>query len=354
MRGRGSISKTLVATLAVFLVLVLIFSNSFPAEKLRKSISSEYLPKAKEIVSHPSCGDVHSLERALECYLNDQTAMKELGNLALQLKGKDVAESAWNVVEWEDSHISYDSSKSPASPIQRPIETVQRGRGICVDYAVLTAALLIEMNYSPVYVLDINFSNSPTGHAATAIRINGTYFVLDQHPPVMDLGTYWKYWAYWNNGSPRGNLEISGAVVYEVKKVDGSVTVRSVGKLTAQDFLSEDYSFTADDAHRVVVDLLAVLLKRHPNLHLDRKISNLDESKILPPGYSSGKTWMFSFPLFGEYYNPVFHREFVDYVYRNIASKPSLVEDLKSYSHVWVKDKLGENGKLVVIINLAK
>ncbi|WP_367884094.1 transglutaminase-like domain-containing protein [Thermococcus sp. JCM 11816] len=132
-----------------------------------------------------------------------------MSNLASQLKGESLQESAWNTLEWLHENIEYNYSKTslpapiiwtsngrisrvdaaPGVEIQTPYETIQRGAGVCRDYAILTAALLFEMNYSPVYVFSIEFENSPIGHAAVAIKINGgEYFILDQHPPLWIWG----------------------------------------------------------------------------------------------------------------------------------------------------------------------
>jgi len=306
----------------------------------------------------PCIGAAYSLGKALKCYLNKPSVMDGLRNLALQLKRDGLVESAWSVVEWEDTHISYDyiRASNPMSTIQTPLETVQRGKGVCSDYALLAVALLIEMNYSPVYVFEINFSNDPIGHATAAIKVNGSYFMIDQHPPIMDLGTYWKDWAYWRNVTTNGtekNLLISKAVVYEIRKTPSGVVVEPIGTLTAQDFKREDYTFTHVDVQRIVSDLRAKFLSKYHNLHLDERIANLDSSRYLPYGYSDGRTWITRFPYFGEYYNPVFHKEFVDYLYRHLVDSPSLVGDLKKYTSFWLKATVEANNTLKVTINLA-
>ncbi len=314
------------------------------------------------VKSNPlSCsGASSSLEKALKCYLNDPKIMEGLQPLATQLKKDTLEESAWNVLEWEDKRISYDYSKTlaPSTAIQTPLETIERGKGVCVDYALLTAALLVKMGYSPpVYVFDIDFSNDPIGHVVTAIKVNDKYFMLDQHPPVMDLGTYWKDWAYWRNQNSNGlekNLIISKAAVYEIKKTSQGITVNSVGTLTAEDFKQDDYVFTQADIQHIVSDLKQVLLENYPNLHLNTQIANLDSSRYLPPGYSDGSTWHMEFPHFGEYYNPTFHKEFVDYLYGHIIDSPELKEDLESYQYVWIKGSIVEGNSVKIVINLAR
>ncbi|CAI1492954.1 protein of unknown function [Thermococcus nautili] len=300
-----------------------------------------------------------TLSDALRCYLNDASAMEGVSELALRLKGASLEESAWNVVWWEDSHISYDYSRSKLRTfrIQTPSETLRRGSGVCVDYALLTAALLLEMNYSSIYVLHIEFSNSPIEHAAAAIKVNGSYFVIDQHPPVMDLGTYWKDWAYWRNESSNGteaNLFISRATVYELKNTSEGVSVEAVDVLKGEDFKSEDHTFTSRDLKSIVSDLRRKLLEAYPNLHLDGTIADIDTSKVLPHGYSDGITWRMWFPHFADYYNPLFHGEFVDYLYRHIVDSQRLAADLRGYTSFWLKAATDANGSVNIVINLAK
>lgn len=323
--------------------------------------STEEVPSVKSLASTAvACSNVdYSLEAALECYLNDPNEFQALEPLAFQLKSSTLQESAWNILEWEDQHIQYDWAKYRglrSTKIQKPSETIQRGSGVCVDYAVLTAGLLLAMNYSPVYVFEIDFSNDPMGHATTAIKINGQFFMIDQHPPIMDLGTYWKYWAYWRSEySDRTlrNLIISSAKVYEARLESGKVVVDYVGTLTGEEFKKYDYTFSGADLTRLISDLRAKFIRKFPNLQLDSKISNLDIATSLPYGYSDGVTWKTTFPDFTEHYTPLFHDEFVDYIYSQIIDSKEIVSDLRTYNRFWVKGQV-EGGNMKVILCLAK
>lgn len=307
-----------------------------------------------------SCSNApHSLELALECYLNNPEEIRTLGKLASHLKGQNLQKSAWNILEWEDGHIKYDWKKyhgvGPMT-IQRPSETIQQGSGVCVDYAVLTAGLLLAMNYSPLYVFEIEFSNDPSGHAAAAIKINGEYFMLDQHPPILDLGSYYVDLKYYRKEAFNGtqpNLIISSAKVYEIRRKSDKVIVNLVETLTANDFKKQNYAFSQADLTKIVEDLKIRFLREFPNLKLDQGIANLDTSRYLPRGYSSGKSWEQEFPHFVEYYNPVFHNEFVDYFYSHITDDSQVVSDLRTYTRFWIKGKI-ENGAIKIILCLAK
>lgn len=323
-------------------------------------------------------------EDALKCALTEEELSK-ISNLANQLKGETIQESAWNILEWLDKNIEYDYYKAslPApiiwkypdgrikevtggegKEIQTPYETVQKGEGICVDYAILTAALLLEMNYEPVYVFDINFENSETGHTATAIKINGEYFMLDQHPPVMDLGTYYKYWSVYRQeaqdelllpiiSSIPDSLLISNATVYEIKKSGSGVLVEKVETLSAEDFKQRDYKFSFVDINKISEDLKRVFKEHYPNLILDNNIANLDKRSYLPVGYSDGRIWRMEFPHYVDFYNPVFHKQFVEYLYTTVTDDSEVKYDLQRFNRFWVKPEQ-EGNSLKVILNLAK
>jgi len=216
----------------------------------------------------------------------------------------------------------------------------------------LTAGLLLAINYSPVYVFEIDFSNDPMGHAATAIKISGQFFMIDQHPPIMDLGTYWKYWAYWHS-EYSGGLKISSAKIYEVKTESGKVVVDYVGTLSGEEFKKYDYTFLESDLTRLISDLRIRLIRKFPNLQLDPRISNLDTAMYLPYGYSDGVTWRITFSDFTEHYNPLFHDEFVDYIYSQIIDNRKIVSYLKTYNRFWIKGQM-EGSSLKIILCLAK
>jgi hypothetical protein len=92
---------------------------------------------------------VDPIRDELEKHLNNREELSAVAPLAVQLKGNDILESAWNVVSWEDEHMTYD--KTRIDPLMKPIPQILKdGKGICGDYTLLTLALLLEMNYSPL------------------------------------------------------------------------------------------------------------------------------------------------------------------------------------------------------------
>ena len=312
------------------------------------------------------------LEDALKCALTEEELSK-ISYLANQLKGKTLQESAWDILEWLDENIEYNYSKTllpaptiwtlngkttsvtaePGVEIQTPYETVQKGAGVCKDYAILTTALLLEMGYSPVYVFDINFENSQIGHVATAIKINDEYFLLDQHPPAMDLGTYYRDWSIYRKETLGETLLISNANVYEVRKSGKNVAIKEIDVLTAEDFKSKDHEFSSMDLTRISEGLKEMFQENYPSLILDSGIKSLDTRTYLPPGYSDGITWRVDFPHFVDYYNPVFQDEFVEYFYTSLTSYEEIKKDLSKFNRFWIK-VAQEGDSIKVILNLAK
>lgn len=302
--------------------------------------------------------DYYFLDSAIECTITPE----EIGALlpiADELKEGEIREDVWKILEWEERNIKYDFEKAALPPakittyptgkveisggskIQSPSETVNLGRGICTDYTILTLALLFAMNYTEAYALEINFENSETGHAAALVKINGKFFVLDQKPPLMDLGSYYLHWK-----KVEGKT-ISNATLYRVLRGDRA-QVEKIGILYSSDFLGEDYTFTNFDANRLAFGIMKRIESEFPDL---KKDENLKSGK--PIGYSSGKRWVMTFPNFAMYYSPEFHEQFVDYIYSNLRDTPEILADLGDYSYFWV-DVKAEGDDLKVELVLVK
>ena len=103
------------------------------------------------------------------------------------------AEAAWAALSWVGRHIRYDYAKemerSPA--VYSPLQLLEKGRGVCSDYAVFTAAALLASGQRTAYILAINLK--PIPHAVAATDINNTLFILDQHLPPIEAGDYAEY-----------------------------------------------------------------------------------------------------------------------------------------------------------------
>ncbi len=311
----------------------------------------------------------YSLEKSIYCALN-QKELVGISGLALELEGKDIKESAWNILEWVNDTIAYDWNKASLPPpklvywsdgrievvegkenvIQTPTETIQRGKGICSDYAILTAALLLEMGYQPVYIFDIRFESNPIGHVTAAIKIDGEFFVVDQHPPLLDLGSYYKKWAE-NQGTFR-NKKIQNITVYKVGVRGNEIEVKNLENLTADEIKQFDYMVSEEDLKAIESTLIMLFEKHFPNLREDVNLKNLDEKGYLPIGYRNGGFWRFEFPYFAEYYNPIFHHQFTEYLFKQML-KEETVKDLENSNRFWIEVR-EKNSGLSIMLYFAK
>jgi len=311
--------------------------------------------------SSPACSGIiwrYILKDAIPCMLSNEELSK-IKPLAVQLKGKNIEDSIWNILNWEEEHITYDWQKARVIPhlvvysngtvrilsganstIQTPYETIKRGKGICTDYAILTAGLLLAMNYSSVYIFEINTTG--LGHATAAYKINGWFFMLDQHLPPMDLGSYYLHW----NGT------IKNAAVYEIQKENSTVKVKLTGVLTGEDFMIQSYTLNKKDLEAIQSGIASLILENFENLVVDSSLVSLKEGK-LPSDYREGRIWTYTFPEFADYYNPIFHEQFVRYMYEKMSSDPEIQADLENYSAFWLSAE-NENGAIRLTLYIGK
>lgn len=136
----------------------------------------------------------------------------------------------WRILSWVDEHIRYDYSKASISVIvynpeseevpkyQSPLQTINKGTGICADYAILISALLVYAGIDS-YILVIN--SSGLRHAVAVAVINSTPFMLEQHPPPIEFQDYYEYML--------GSLGfVNDSTLYHVVKKDGKLALKEV------------------------------------------------------------------------------------------------------------------------------
>ncbi|MFA4663109.1 transglutaminase-like domain-containing protein [Pyrococcus kukulkanii] len=107
------------------------------------------------------------------------------GNIDVKLNSSNPLKAAIQV-EKLISSIPYDYGrlKSVIAYIQTPQETLGRKIGVCSDFAILAAQILLDNNVSPVYIVHTIFKGDESGgHAAAAIEYNGTLWVIDWGSP---------------------------------------------------------------------------------------------------------------------------------------------------------------------------
>ena len=262
----------------------------------------------------------------LACALKHTLSGSEISkikNLADKLRGENCAESAWNILAWVDENIQYDVQKASlpqpvievvgrdvkvvageARMYQTPAETVMLGRGICGDYAILTAALLLAADCS-AYVLNVSFAGEEQNHVTAAVKLDQLY-VLDQHLPPMDLGSYYRKWL-------RDGKTIERVEVYEV--TPGKVAV--VATMQRNDLERFDYAMTQADAENLERKIESML---HDSFGL--KVDERLKGKTLPHDYVSGEIWRLTVQDYADYFTPAFADEIAEHFY------DMLVEDL--------------------------
>ena len=260
------------------------------------------------------------LKDALACMLSREE-LEIISPLAKELKDEDLAQSAWNVLAWEGEWLSYDWEKAKQpfakviiypdgrqevaegqnNTIQTPYETIMKRTGVCTDYTVLTDALLLAMNHSPVYAMAINLTDS--GHATALVKINGWYFALDQHLPPMDLGAYYRYWE-------RQGSRIINATLYEITPGEEKATVKVLGVVTGEEFLNQDYTMGDADARNLAVSMMNLLYEGF-GLKTDESLKSLSDGN-LPRGYKAGWTWGVTYYNLTDYYHPFFHEQYAE------------------------------------------
>ncbi|NJF25095.1 transglutaminase-like domain-containing protein [Thermococcus sp. Bubb.Bath] len=283
---------------------------------------------------------VDPIRDELEKHLNSKEELSAVAPLAAQLKGENILESAWNVVSWEDEHMTYDGTR--IDPLMKSIPQILKdGKGICGDYTLLTLALLLEMNYSPLYVLAITFNDSDTGHLTAVVEHDGKFYVVDQHPPLMDLASYYRHWAIYrveySNESPQ---HIQKAVLYKVFREGNSVKVEEIRSLSVEDFLSEDYNMTQVDIQRFSSDLLHAFSSEYV-IPVDGRLEGAGERDGLP--YSAVGIFVLKLPGYADYYLPETERELVDEVLRSVQDNGKLEEALQHSTGIWLSVSIDGN-----------
>jgi len=149
---------------------------------------------------------------------------EKVKELASHFSSKSLEDVVWGVLAWIDENISYDESKAELEKplISDPYETHLKGRGICTDYTLLTAALLLEAGLREVYVLDMSLEELDVDHTAVAVEIGGELYVLDQKLPPLLLANYVKCLQIVKG------VHLSGITTYKVSLSNGEVSVTVV------------------------------------------------------------------------------------------------------------------------------
>ena len=156
--------------------------------------------------------------------------IEKVKSLSNKLRGKDKKSTIENIAKWVANNIHYDYDKfekieqnkykSWKDIYNTPLKTVSTKKGVCLDYATLTSALLLNNDITP-YILDVALYNASSleissYHASVAVKINSTYFVIDQKPNIIPINEY-------VTTTFRGNQKIASIVMFKVVKEGNSI-----------------------------------------------------------------------------------------------------------------------------------
>ncbi|MBA2861343.1 transglutaminase-like domain-containing protein [Methanococcus maripaludis] len=311
------------------------------------SETSEKLPK-------------YIFEDSIEVYLSPNELAK-VSKLSKSLNGDTIEDSIWNIILWEEDNIEYNHAKAELptpevtywvtgktevsdpynNTIQSPTETIALKSGICGDYALLTSALLLEMNYSPIYILTFE-SEGNAGHAAAAVNINGDYYIIDQQPPIMELYNYLDY---------KRDIEeykIDNITFYKIElSNDSTYFEKGFESVETYDSVSNEYSDIPGLSR-----YLMTYFENSYEISSDYNIKYLDSMEYLPRAYEKGVTIQYFFQFGG--YTPIFEKQYAKWVFDYIENDMTESKyDISEYNSIWIRSSY-DGEKLKIIINLSK
>jgi len=308
-------------------------------------------------------------------------------------------ERAWAILEWIDENIQYNYTKADLvdklynwstlleyerelydnlTRLQAANDTIYRKSGICGDYAILTAALLLESNISPVYVLDIYYKDF-IRHATVAIKIDGEYFVLDQHLPMNPIGNY-----YWKSLRESKMGEITNVTFYAIKlDKNGEPIIYSNWTWTGDQIKKKAYTMTEEDIELIIELTKQKFLELYPGYKEDERLRRNAETQLesikstnetartfLPSGFTKGWTLWWCSEYFALYYHPAIAEKLVEDYWPVSAfltdgwkevieqcDKFYLIMDADENNVIVIKDSMGDTFKIpriIMVMEIAK
>nr|WP_240924233.1 transglutaminase-like domain-containing protein [Thermococcus sp. 21S7] len=317
--------------------------ETYYSDPLSTDTDHDYLPDGYEVQigTDPAWDWRYSFdEEAVKAGLSKLLRSRVHGLAESFIVYNSTLDRAWAILEWIDGNIEYNHTKAEyveeevqywdtwtedaklrymnLTRLQAANDTAfGLHSGICGDYAFLTAALLLEANISPVYMLDIDYWNESIGHATVAIKVNGTYLVLDQHLPFIPLGNY--YWYSIHNMKK----EIENATFYKVEVDENGEIKVSSWTWTGTRLRGMAYTMTEEDVRLVQNLAKQLLVELYPQYKEDARLrasaeadfDSLVESgefshHFLPSGFRKGWS-LASWRYLGWYYHPVIAKKLV-------------------------------------------
>jgi len=250
----------------------------------------------------PLAGTYDSILSAIVLGVNE-TSVSAVGRAVYGGVVPGGPEAAWRALNWTDRNLVYDwvkyqlISEGGGAGVESPLEVLRTRRGVCSDYAVFTVAATLYAGLDSYVLL------FPAAlHAAAAVALNHTLFVLDQHLPPVELQDYLEY----ELPGYRGNVTL-----YHVHYRGGEayVTAYSIAPVLVTD------SYPADRLSPVVVEEARELAARNLTLEPRSELATVmmhgvraEYMLYLPVVRDAAATAQRRVPL-GRGYSPVFRSE---------------------------------------------
>jgi len=114
--------------------------------------------------------------------------LKVVKPLAERLCNGDPLHDMVAVRDWVMSNIEYDWEKPVRLVIQRPSETLEKGRGLCCDRAVLIIAILLSAGYDECYYIAV----PSWRHSYAGLKVNNTIYAIGEHEIIPLVGYFIK------------------------------------------------------------------------------------------------------------------------------------------------------------------
>lgn len=136
----------------------------------------------------------YTLAYPLLKYVNSSSVRFVRSVLPANVTGLRAPHSFWALAEWAYSRFFYDLGRAQRDvPVYTPEEFYRHGGGMCSDYSLFMVAASVALGYRRVAVLVVDVGDY--WHAVPGVWYNGTVYVTDFQPYLVDYRLYVPWWA---------------------------------------------------------------------------------------------------------------------------------------------------------------
>ncbi|WP_292459335.1 transglutaminase-like domain-containing protein [Methanothermococcus sp.] len=279
----------------------------------------------------------------------NENEIVELQPWAYHFQGKDMYETIWNIIFWQEDNIGYDYRKmfSYSNYIQSPTETYQKHSGVCIDYTLLTACLLLGLhNDAYIFVIDSKNPNSG-GHAFCAVNVSGKFYAIDQNAPITDVDNHIKNFI----------IEHPDLTASKIRVYHFYIPKDKIYEVHADMFRWQYHpinkKLTLEEKKKIEEDIINYFSKKY-NLIPNPKINNMEKMEYLPQGFKKGT---YVYQPYECNLHPEFEEQYARWLDRRLSGHLTLTEKYKneklekinfeSWKYIWVKvEDNGGSGRI--------